>query len=57
MPHDEVMTELWRIKDAIAEEYNCDVHALAASLREDQIRHPPELLVFNDTDRPDPSDS
>ncbi len=30
---DEIITELWRVKDAIAEEYGCDVKALVAHLR------------------------
>ncbi len=30
---DEIMKELWKIKDSIAEEYGCDVKALAAHLR------------------------
>jgi hypothetical protein len=30
---DEIIEELWKIKDAIAEEYGCDVKALAAHLR------------------------
>jgi hypothetical protein len=53
MPHDEVITELWRVKDAIAEEYNCDVHALAASLREDEKKHPRDVLVANEADQQD----
>ncbi len=39
MPHDEVIAELWRIKDEIAEECNCDIHALVKSLREDEKKH------------------
>ncbi len=30
---DEMMKELWKIKDAIANEYGCDVKALVAYLR------------------------
>jgi hypothetical protein len=30
---DEIIKELWRIKDTIAEEYGCDVKALVAHLR------------------------
>jgi hypothetical protein len=30
---DEIIEELWKIKDAIAEEYGCDVKALVAHLR------------------------
>ncbi len=30
---DEIITELWKVKDAIAEEYGCDVKALVAHLR------------------------
>jgi len=30
---DEIITELWQIKDAIADEFNGDVHTLVAHLR------------------------
>ncbi len=30
---DEIITELWKVKDAIAEECGCDVKALVAHLR------------------------
>ena len=30
---DEIIEELWKIKDAIAEEYGCDVKVLVAHLR------------------------
>lgn len=30
---DEIIEELWKIKDTIAEEYACDVKALVAHLR------------------------
>lgn len=30
---DEIIKELWKIKDAIANEYGCDVKALVAHLR------------------------
>ena len=30
---DEIITELWKVKDAIAKEYGCDVKALVAHLR------------------------
>jgi hypothetical protein len=30
---DEIIEELWKIKDSIAEEYACDVRALVADLR------------------------
>ena len=30
---DEIIRELWRIKDSIANEYNCDVKAFIAHLR------------------------
>ena len=30
---DEIITELWNVKDAIAKEYGCDVKALVAHLR------------------------
>ena len=30
---DDIMRELWRIKDTIAAEYGCDVKALVAHLR------------------------
>jgi len=35
---DEIIKELWEIKDTIAEEYDCDVRALVAHLR--KIKHP-----------------
>lgn len=35
---DEIIEELWRIKDGIAEEHGYDVKALVARLRE--IKHP-----------------
>jgi len=44
MPHDEVITELWRIKDEIAAECNYDIHALVQALREDGLKLPPNLL-------------
>lgn len=30
---DEIIKELWKIKDAIAKEYGCDVKSLVAHLR------------------------
>jgi hypothetical protein len=30
---DEIITELWKVKDVIAKEYGCDVKALVAHLR------------------------
>jgi hypothetical protein len=30
---DEIIRELWKVKDAIAQEYGCDVKALVAHLR------------------------
>ena len=45
MSHDEVITELWRVKDEIAAECNYDIHALIASLREDEQKLPRDLLV------------
>ncbi len=30
---DEIITELWKVKDAIAKEFGCDVKALVAHLR------------------------
>jgi len=30
---DEIINEIWQIKDAIADEFNGDVHALVAHLR------------------------
>jgi hypothetical protein len=30
---DEIIKELWEVKDAIADEYGCDVRALVAHLR------------------------
>ncbi len=34
MKYDEVIQEVWRIKEEIAVQYNCDVHEYAAALRE-----------------------
>ena len=31
---DEIIKELWRIKDIISNEYNCDVKAFVAHLRD-----------------------
>lgn len=45
MPHDEVITELWRIKDEIAAECNYDIHALAKTLREDEKKHPRDIFA------------
>ncbi|MBI4776954.1 MAG: hypothetical protein HY788_22700 [Deltaproteobacteria bacterium] len=40
---DEIITELWKVKDAIAKEYDCDVKALVAYLRgkRRENRNPP----------------
>ena len=39
---DEVLTELWRIKDDIARQYGNDVEALVAHLRQrESLEHPP----------------
>ena len=35
--HDEIIAELWQIKDELAREVNYDVHALCRELREKQI--------------------
>jgi len=35
---DEIIKELWEIKDTMAQEYGCDVRALVARLR--KIKHP-----------------
>ena len=45
MPPDEVIAELWRIKDDLAAECNGDVHALAESLRRDEMDLPRARLV------------
>ncbi len=36
MYEDDVLCELWNVKDAMAAKYNYDVHALARALREKQ---------------------
>jgi hypothetical protein len=36
--------ELWRIKDEIAAECNYDIHTLVKALREDEQKHPRDLL-------------
>jgi hypothetical protein len=33
---DEIITELWRIKDELAREANYDIHALCQKLREEE---------------------
>jgi len=35
---DEIMREVWRAKDRLAQEFNHDIGALAAELRKQQIR-------------------
>jgi hypothetical protein len=47
MPHDEVITELWRIKDEIAAEHGYDVHALAQSLREEEGKDGRKLVTLS----------
>jgi hypothetical protein len=42
---DEIIKELWKIKDAIANEYGCDVKALVAHLRAKE--HEGEQQVVN----------
>lgn len=36
MYEDDVIEEVWRVKDEIAAEFNYDVHALADALRKDE---------------------
>lgn len=47
MQHDDVIEELWRIKDEIAAEYNYDIHALVKALREDKRKVPTARLVHS----------
>jgi hypothetical protein len=42
---DEMMKELWKIKDAIANKYGCDVKALVAHLR--AIKHEEDQPVVD----------
>jgi hypothetical protein len=47
---DEIIGELWKVKDAIAEEYGCDVKALVAHLKKRKHgagREPVDLKAMN----------
>jgi len=41
---DEIIAELWQIKDEMAREANYDVHALCRELRERQMRSPAHVV-------------
>jgi hypothetical protein len=45
MSHDEAIEDLWRIKDEIAAECGYNVHTLAESLREDELKHPRDFVL------------
>ncbi|MBN1395721.1 MAG: hypothetical protein JW959_11920 [Pirellulales bacterium] len=47
--NDEIITELWRIKDELAREANYNVHALCEELRKKQSDS--ETKVVNRSDR------
>jgi hypothetical protein len=52
MFHDDVISELWRIKDEIAAECNYDIHALVKSLREDESKYPCDLPILDAINHP-----
>ncbi len=52
--NDEIITELWRIKDELAREANYDVHVLCRELREKQRSS--EAKVVDRSDRFTPAD-
>lgn len=43
---DEVIEELWRIKEAMAQEYDYDVTRLAADLQRSQQEHAHRIVDF-----------
>ena len=43
--NDEIITEVWKVKDAIAREYRCNVKSLVAHLR--AKKHTPENQVVD----------
>jgi hypothetical protein len=47
MYEDDVLKELWRIKDEIAAEHGYDVHALAQSLREEEGKDGRKLVSLS----------
>jgi nuclear transport factor 2 (NTF2) superfamily protein len=51
MKYDEVIQEVWRIKEEIAVQYNYDVHEYAAALREKRAHAeknvPEKNIIFN----------
>lgn len=53
MDHDEVITELWRVKDEIAAECKYDVYALIDLLREEEQRCQRMLARAADVEHPD----
>jgi hypothetical protein len=52
MFHDDVISELWQIKDEIAAECNYDIHALVKSLREDESKYPCDLPILDAINHP-----
>ncbi len=41
---DEIITELWKIKDDIADEYGCDVKALVAQLGQKKLAEDKQVV-------------
>ena len=54
MHEDDVLKEVWRIKDEIAAEHGYDIHALAQSLREDEGKDGRKVVTLSPK-RPAPS--
>jgi len=48
---DEIIKELWEIKDDIADEYGCDVNALAAHLRARKHEAGRQIINLRDMNR------
>jgi hypothetical protein len=45
MSADPIIEEVWRIKDEIAKEFNCDLDALVKYLQEKQQEHPERVVL------------
>lgn len=45
MSGDPIIEEVWRIKDEIAKEFNCDIDALVKYLQEKQREHPERVVL------------
>lgn len=45
MSADPILEEVWRIKDEIAKEFNCDLDALVKYLQEKQREHPERVVL------------